>query len=145
VTSASPGFRNPAAKDYALLSSSVCVGAANPAIYGLPGKEYYSNETVKCLWRIRPSARDLGAFESTTTNSPIGPYDPTPRPLLSIAHSGTNALLWWPLFAQDFQLQQSGQLVSNAWAISGLTRATNATAVSANAPIGVSNFFRLRK
>jgi hypothetical protein len=146
VQSASPGFRNPAAKDYNLLGGSVCVGAANPSAYGLPGKEYYLNETTNCQWRIRPAARDIGAFESTTTNSPIGAYDSAPRPLLSIARSGSNAVISWPLFAQEFQLQQSGQLVSNAWAIPAFARTTNATAVSANTPATAPNsFFRLRK
>ena len=145
VQSAAPGFRNPAAKDYALLAGSACISVANPSVYGLPGKEYYLNETTKAQWRIRLAARDLGAFESTSTNNPVGPYDPTPRPLLSIAQSGTNAIVSWPLFAQDFQLQQSGQLAPTAWTASPLARISNTVAISATAPLNASNnFFRLR-
>jgi hypothetical protein len=146
IQSAFPGFRNPAAKDYTLLGGSLCIGAANPSVYGLPGKEYYVNETTNCQWRIRPASRDIGAFESTTTNSPVGPCDPAPRPSLSIARAGTAALFSWPLFAQDFQLEQSIQLLSNAWTTTAFPRITNATTISASAPaIAPNNFFRLRK
>src|SRR5215471_5106599 len=107
IQSASPGFRNAAAKDYTLTNGSPCIGAANASVYGLPGKEYYQNETIKCQWRIRSAARDIGAFESTSTNAPVGAYDPFPRPRLSGGRSAGNVILSWPLFAQDFQLQQS--------------------------------------
>src|SRR5262249_20807140 len=84
IQSASPGFRNAAAKDYTLSNGSACIGAATASVYGLPGKEYYQNESNSCEWRIRFAARDVGAFESTSTNAPVGPYDPFPRPNLNI-------------------------------------------------------------
>jgi hypothetical protein len=83
IQTASPGFLNLATKDFTLATASPCIGAATAAVYGLPGKEYYHNELTRCQWRIRNAARDLGAFESTTTNSPAGPYDPQPRPALA--------------------------------------------------------------
>lgn len=83
VQSAAPGFRNAATQDYTLASGSVCIGAANTSVYGLPGKEYYRNEITNRQWRARAAARDLGAFESTTTNSSVGPYDSAPLPRLS--------------------------------------------------------------
>jgi hypothetical protein len=146
VQSASPGFRNPSAKDYTLAGGSSCIGAANSAVYGLPGKEYFLNEITNCQWRIRLAARDIGAFESTTTNSSIGPYDLAPRPVLGIKPSGASALLSWPLFAQDFQLEQSPQLSGTAWAALPYSYSTDAFGVSLSAPITSSNnFFRLRK
>ncbi len=146
IQSASPGFRNPGAKDYTLAGGSPCIGAANASVYGLPGKEYYQNEITKCQWRIRSAARDIGAFESTTTNSPIGPYDPAPRPRLGITPSGTNTVLSWPLFAQDFQLEQSALVSGSAWTPPPYSYTTDATAISLSAPATLSkNFFRLRR
>jgi hypothetical protein len=146
IQSASPGFRNAAAKDYTLAAGSSCIGAATAAVYGLPGKEYYQNEITNSQWRIRGAARDLGAFESTSTNSPVGPYDPAPRPRLNIKPSGTNALLSWPLFAQDFTLDQSALLSATGWTAAPYSYSTNATAISLSAPaISAKSFFRLRK
>jgi hypothetical protein len=146
IQSASPGFRNPAANDYTLAGGSACVGAANTFVYGLPGKEYYQNELTKCQWRIRPASRDLGAFESSSTNNPVGPYDPVPRPRLGIMPSGTNAVLSWPLFAQDFQLEQSALLSGAAWMAAAYSSTTDATSISLSAPANASKtFFRLRK
>src|SRR5205085_761668 len=106
----------------------------------------YQNEITKCQWRIRSAARDIGAFESTTTNSPIGPYDPAPRPRLGIAPSGANAVLSWPLFAQDFQLEQSPALPAPAWTPVAYSSSTDAMAISLSAPATASkNFFRLRR
>src|SRR6266436_5504640 len=73
VGSASPGFRNAAFEDYTITNGSVCIVAANTTVFGLPGKEYYRNEITNRQWRIRAAARDIGAFESTSTNSPVGP------------------------------------------------------------------------
>src|SRR5437899_8239616 len=66
VQSSSPGFRNAAAKDYTLTNGSVCIGAANASVFGLPGREYFQNEITNRLWRIRAAAQDIGAFESTS-------------------------------------------------------------------------------
>ena len=146
IQSASPGFRDSVAKVYTLASNSLCIGAANPAVYGLPGKEYFLNEITNSQYRIRQAARDIGAFESTSTNSPIGPYDPAPRPSLRITLQGSNAVLSWPLFAQDYQLEQSAHLSGASWSPVPSSYSTNAVAISLNAPVSSSNnFFRLRK
>ena len=146
IQSASPGFRNLAAKDYTLTNGSVCIGAANASVFGPPGKEYYQNEATARMWRIRAAARDLGAFESTTTNTPVGPYDPVPRPKLSIQRSASNALLSWPLFAQDFQLYHSDFSSPVTWTLSPLTYTTNSAAVFATSPPSANrDLFRLKK
>jgi hypothetical protein len=144
VQSAAPGFRNPALADYTLVSGSPCIGAASPAVYGLPGKEYYLNETTNRMWRVRAAARDIGAFESTSTSAPIAPYDVPPRPVLNIAASGSNALLSWPLFAQDFLLQQTDLSGSFSWSLSPEAYFTNSSAVVVTLPaLNGKQFFRL--
>lgn len=147
VQSVSPGFLNPAVEDYHLAAGSACIGAANATVYGLPGREYYYNEVTNLMWRPRAAARDIGAFESTSTNSPVGPYDPTPQPALNfnIAPRSTNALLSWPLFAQNFQLAQSPFLIPAAWNPAAVLYSTNASNVTATIPItSSSEFFRLQ-
>jgi len=146
VQSPAPGFRNPGANDYTLAPNSVCIGAANASVFGLPGKEYYLNEATNRFWRLRSGARDLGAFESNSTNLPVGAYDSVPRPRLDIAPSGANAVASWPLFAADFQLDQSDSLNLIAWSPSPYGTITNATNIAANLPPdGATRFFRLRK
>lgn len=146
VQSATPGFRNLAMKDYTLAPGSTCIGAADASVYGLPGKEYFLDEVTNCQWRVRAAAQDVGAFESTSTNSPVGPYGPVPQPVLSIGRSGPSVVLGWPLFASDFRLQQSDLSLPETWTVAGLASSTNATGVSATAPaMGARTFFRLRK
>jgi len=146
IQTGSPGFRNMAAKDFTLAPGSACIGAASAAVYGLPGKEYYENETNRCQWRIRSAARDLGALESTSITSPVGPKDPQVRPLLSLIDLNGNVLLSWPLFAQDFQLQQSALLSPATWTTSTYSMNTDLSAISVTAPASsASAFFRLRK
>jgi hypothetical protein len=153
VFSALPGFRNVAAEDYRLTNNSVCIGAASAAVFGLPGKEYYLNETTNRQWRIRNAARDIGAFESTSTNNPVGPYDAQPQPQLNVAPpggSGSGSVsISWPLFAQDFLLQQSPVGTARSflvWSNAPVSLATNAAGVVASAPLaGGGGFFRLRK
>jgi hypothetical protein len=146
VQSAAPGFRNAAAEDYTLAAGSACIGAANASVYGLPGKEYYQNETNKCRWRPRAAARDIGAFESTSTSAPVGAYDAYPRPGLKISGTRVNLMLVWPLFASDFQLQQSTAMPASNWVPAGFPLSTNAVQVSAAGPAsGVEGFFRLMR
>jgi hypothetical protein len=146
VQSAAPGFRNPSAKDYTLSNGSICIGAANAAVFGPPGREYYLNELTNRMWRIRAAARDLGAFESTSTNGPVGPYDPVPRPQVSIVRSGTNVVVSWPLFAQDFRLQQSDFTLPISWSAAAVGYVTNAVGVQATVPAAASkSFFRLKQ
>jgi len=145
VQSASPGFRNAAAEDYTLTNNSVCLGASSAAVFGLPGKEYYLNEITNRHWRIRNAARDIGAFESTSTNSPIGPYDPMPRPQLHVTSSAGGMMISWPLFAQDFLLEQAGEPLLT-WSDATSVLVTNATGITATVPtLAGDNFFRLRR
>jgi len=145
VRSASPGFRNAAAQDYTLANSSACIGAAN-LVLGLPGMEYFRNEITNRFWRIRAAARDLGAFESSSANNPVGPYDPPPLPQLSISESGGNAVLSWPLFAQDFEVYTTDLGAPLKWNIVPLLSLTNLTGLSISAPTGGRPaFFRLQK
>jgi hypothetical protein len=145
VQSAAPGFRNPAAQDYTLTNASVCINAASASVYGLPGKEYWLNETTNRQWRIRAAARDVGAFESTSTNSPIGPYSPEPQPMLKVVPGAGGLTFSWPLFGQDFQLQQSASLTVPNWSNPPYAAVTNATGVMATISFGANAVFRLRK
>jgi len=146
IRSASPGFRNAAAQDYTLTNGSVCINAASPTVFGLPGREYFFNEATNRQWRIRSAARDLGAFESTSTNTPIGPYSPEPRPRLSIAPAAGNVNVSWPLFAQDFRLEQSSIGPTPTWSNSPGVYGTNATGLGINLSANSgSQWFRLRK
>lgn len=77
LTGSDPGFVNAAAKDYTLAASSPCLGKA-ASIAGLPDHEYFRDETVKLQYRLRPSAKDLGAFERGNSGAPVGPYGTPP-------------------------------------------------------------------
>ncbi|HEV2211662.1 MAG TPA: hypothetical protein VG167_23080 [Verrucomicrobiae bacterium] len=146
LQSAAPGFRNAAAEDYTLGPGSACIGAANASLFGLPGKEYYLNETNHSRWRPRAAARDLGAFESTSASAPVGSYDPYPQPVLNISRAGANVILEWPLFASDFQLQQAAAIPVTAWSAVALPLSTNAAQVSASGPAwGTKEVFRLAR
>ena len=147
VRSAAPGFRNRAAHDYTLGPGSVCIGAAGVGVFGLPGREYYRNERTNRLWRVRAAAQDLGAFESATTNNPVGPYDPAPQPRLNLRRPGAGAgVIAWPLFAADFQLEQSDLRLPAAWSAAGSASSTSATEVSASVPIAADRaLYRLRQ
>ena len=146
VQSASPGFRNPAAADYRLTTDSICIGAADASVFGPPGREYFLNETTNCQWRIRVAAQDIGAFESTSTGSPVGPYDPEPRPQMSIAPRGADVQISWPLFAQDYRLDEAGLDTLTDWNPGAYKLTTNASGISADVPvISAGAIFRLRK
>ena len=144
VRTASPGFRNLAAKDYTLTNGSPCIGAA-ALLYGLPGREYYQNETNSHQWRIRAGAHDTGAFESTSTANPVGPNDPVPLPKLNIQKSASNAQISWALFAQDFQLFQSQVATPFVWTPSSAVLSTNADGVMATTSAAGNAIFRLQK
>ena len=144
VQSAAPGFRNPALQDYTLSSGSVCIGSAS-AVYGLPGREYFQNELTNRQWRARSTARDLGAFESTTSGAPVGAYSPIPYPQIVIALRGTQVELSWPLFAEDYALFESDFGVPITWSAVATPYTTNLSGVSADAVASGSAFFRLQK
>jgi MYXO-CTERM domain-containing protein len=79
VFGSSPMFNNAAAEDFTLAPGSTAIGAANGNASDAPDREYYKNETVTRMYRLRASAQDIGAFESTTTGPGISPYA-TPVP-----------------------------------------------------------------
>jgi hypothetical protein len=146
VQSSIPGFRNAAAKDYTLAPGSACINAANSSIYGLPGKEYFQNEITNRLWRPRAAGRDIGAFESTTTSQPVGPYDVSPRPRLSAGRAGSNLVISWPLFASDFQLQQSSFINPSGWNAAGGAFGTSAVDIHVSIPVNAQpGFYRLAR
>ena len=145
VRSTSPGFRDAAAQDYTLLSGSACIGAADGAVFGLPGREYFLNEATNREWRIRAAARDLGAFESTSTDAGRGPYDAFPLPALDLRATSTNLLLEWPLYASDFAPAQSPLAYPLNWSAGAWPLATNVTGVTATVPLGPGGWFRLQK
>jgi hypothetical protein len=147
VRSATPGFRNAAAKDFTLAPGSVAIGAASATVAGLPGLEYFQNETTARMYRIRPEAYDIGAFESSTTGNGTGPYDPAPRPTMTIQRAGATAVLGWPLFASDYLLDETSGLDSQiAWGKSAAVLVTNAGGIQTTVPSSAGrNFYRLRR
>ncbi len=70
---ANPGFTNAAQDDFTLASGSPAVGAAMALASGAPDHEYFRDETVTRMYRLRATAHDIGAFESTTTGAGVGP------------------------------------------------------------------------
>lgn len=146
VQSATPGFRNSAGQDYRLTPNSVCLGAASGTVTELPGREYYLNEATNRQWRVRAAARDLGAYESTTTTQPVRPYDAPPQPRLSLERSGAGVWVRWPLFAQDYRLEQADWADPATWTAVGFPYATGVTGLSVSQPLMANGAcFRLRR
>lgn len=144
ITSASPGFHNSAVEDYTLVPGSACIGAAG-LVYGLPGKEYFQNETNNRSWRIRAAARDLGALESSSTGSAVGAYSLSPLPALSLSLVAGKPALAWPLFAQDFVLATSALTSPWQW-VPTVSAVTNLTGMALTEPASVgSRLFRLQR
>ncbi|HVJ89692.1 MAG TPA: hypothetical protein VM580_07790 [Labilithrix sp.] len=73
-----PPFKNAASKDFTLAPGSNAIGAAGADVFGLPDREYFKDETVARQYRVRASAKDIGAFESTTGGDGAGPFDNAP-------------------------------------------------------------------
>src|SRR5262249_13043682 len=65
-----------------------CIGAAASGVANAPDKEYFQNEAVKEQFRLRLSAKDVGAFEHDTSGPSYGPYD-TPPPTTSSSSSSS--------------------------------------------------------
>ena len=147
VFGASPGFKNPAAEDYTLAPGSAALGAASLTVVGLPIKEYYLNEVVARQYRLRATARDIGAFESATTGPGIGPYDTPPAPRLGAAQAGNRVTLTWPLTAADYLLDQRLRLANaNAWTQVPSPYTTNPPNVCVTLPLAAPEaFYRLRR
>jgi hypothetical protein len=78
VTGTDPGLADLSALNLVPTPTSPLIGAADTTISDLPDKEYYRDETLAMHWRARLSVNDIGAFESTTTGTAVGPYDETP-------------------------------------------------------------------
>jgi hypothetical protein len=65
---------------------------------------------------------------------------------LNITKSNASVTISWPLFAQDFLLEQSPVGASFTWSNAPYAFATNAAGITATAPIIASgSLFRLRK
>jgi hypothetical protein len=89
------------------------------------------------------------------TNANFGSYDSwaiklspetTPRPQLTIARSGINAVLSWPSPSTGFGLEENGNLSTTNWNSVAQTPADNGTSKSVILPIASTNtFFRLMK
>jgi hypothetical protein len=147
VFSSAPGFKNAAANDFTLITNSVVIGRATQLAAGmLPVKEYYRDQIVAREYRIRNSAKDIGAFESTTGGAGIGPYDSPPAPALSAAISGGTIIISWPLTAPEFVLEQTAALSgASSWAQVAGPFSTNYSGLSFAIPLPVSkSFYRLR-
>lgn len=78
LTGVDPGFADPDALDFTLRSKAAAANQAETTVPGLPEREYFENETIAMRYRIRKSADDLGAFESSTSGGSFGPYDDEP-------------------------------------------------------------------
>jgi hypothetical protein len=81
VFGAAAPFKAAASSDFTLAAGSTAIGAASTTVAGVPDREYFQNETVKEMYRPRLTAKDLGAFETTTTGPGYGPYDTPPAGL----------------------------------------------------------------
>jgi len=78
VTGTDPGLTDISGGNFIPTGSSPLIGAADGTLPDLPDKEYWRNETLTMHWRPRPAVNDIGAFESTTSGDPVGPYDDAP-------------------------------------------------------------------
>jgi len=67
VAGTGPGLRKLAAYDLVPVAPSSLIGAAAEGLPDRPFREYYRDETLTMRWRYRSAARDIGAFESTTS------------------------------------------------------------------------------
>lgn len=76
VSGTDPGFANAGGKDFTLAAGSSAIGQATTAT-DLPDHEYYRDEVDSRQSRVRATLKDLGAFESTTSGTPTGPYGPS--------------------------------------------------------------------
>jgi len=73
VFGADPKFAGAAQNDFTLAAGSPAIGAALAPATGAPTQEYFRDETTTRMYRPRASAKDIGAFESTTSGAGVGP------------------------------------------------------------------------
>ncbi|MDB6064218.1 MAG: hypothetical protein JWR26_426 [Pedosphaera sp.] len=145
IFSASPGFKNAGAKDFSLLPGSLCIGAANQTIKGLPIREYFHDETATREYRIRNTAMDIGVFENTTTGAGIGAYNAGPTPTLRVELSSGHILLSWPSVYTGFELDQAADL-NNLWMPVAGPYATDLSTFQVTiAPLASTHFYRLKQ
>jgi hypothetical protein len=78
VTGADPMFTAASKNDFTLKAGSGAIGAALDTVSGRPDREYYRDEADTRMYRLRASAKDIGAFESTTMGAGIGFHDAPP-------------------------------------------------------------------
>jgi hypothetical protein len=147
IFSASPGFANAATNNFTLAAGSAAIGRTSLLPPGLlPVKEYYRDQILAREYRIRASANDLGAFESSTTGPGIGPYDTPPAPALRAALSGGSVIISWPLTAPEFVFDETSTPDrSNSWTQVAGAYTTNYSGFSLTLPVaGNKMFYRLR-
>jgi Right handed beta helix region len=130
----SPGFAS--LQTYVLAPGSPCIGAADPTVYGLPGREFVAGIAGPTgpafpAWRPRAAARDLGAYESGSKGAVVVFGDPTPAPTLVATPSPGAVTLSWPLYAADAALEQSAHLDLPAWlGVAPISLQTNPASIS---------------
>ncbi len=73
-----PGFADRAGLDFRPAAGSPLVGGADSSIADVPSLEYFENETLARRYRVRETAEDIGALESTTDGESFGPGEPAP-------------------------------------------------------------------
>ncbi|HEY5088503.1 MAG TPA: hypothetical protein VIK30_00960, partial [Polyangia bacterium] len=78
VFGADPKFAGAAQNDFTLVAGSTAIGAALAPATGAPTQEYFRDETTTRMYRPRASAKDIGAFESSTSGAGIGPSGTPP-------------------------------------------------------------------
>jgi hypothetical protein len=93
VFGASAPFNDGARADFTLTPGSNAIRGASVDVVDPPVREYFQNEIVARQYRARATAKDIGAFESTTTGAGIGPRatPPSVAPANASAASTTSA------------------------------------------------------
>jgi MYXO-CTERM domain-containing protein len=81
VSGSSPGL----SASYVPQAGSPVIGAASSAGTLAPTFEYYRDETLPLEGRARATAKDIGAFESTTTSTPFDGHGSTTTPSPDLA------------------------------------------------------------
>jgi hypothetical protein len=86
---------------------------------------------------------DYGVWSTQITELSLS----QPSPQLTVALSGANALISWPVSAAGFQLQSNTNLgLANFWVTVNAPLSTNGNVISALVPLqGAQNFFRLKQ
>jgi hypothetical protein len=128
-----------------LLLQAGLAGYQNPDVSGISEWGAYSTTCVdptdpNVFWTI-----NMFAYDQATWATQITQLLTSPSPHLSIANSGTNLLLSWPVTAVPFALWSSSSLGGNAsWSAVAAMPMTNGATVSLTMPASSTGaFFRL--